>query len=102
MTLSTLLQGITYTSPSAPALLAGCEVDHITEDSRAVKPGTLFVALRGVHADGHRFVPAAIEAGARAVLVETLPEEQRGDGRLAIRPRDADDLHRLRGMTMEG
>ena len=29
-------------------------------------------------------------------------EEQRGDGRLAIRPRDADDLHRLRGMTMEG
>ena len=79
MTLSTLLQGITYTSPSAPALLAGCEVDHITEDSRAVKPGTLFVALRGVHADGHRFVPAAIEAGARAVLVETLPEEQRTD-----------------------
>ena len=79
MTLSTLLQGIAYTSPSAPELLAGCEVDHITEDSRAVKPGTLFVALRGVHADGHRFVPAAIEAGARAVLVETLPEELRTD-----------------------
>ena len=79
MTLSTLLQGIAYTSSSAPALLAGCEVDHVTEDSRAVKPGTLFVALRGVHADGHRFIPAAIEAGARAVLVETLPEELRMD-----------------------
>ncbi len=79
MTLSTLLQGIAYTSPSDPALIAGCEITHITEDSRAVKPGTLFVALRGVHADGHRFVPAAIEAGARAVLVETLPEEQRAD-----------------------
>ena len=79
MTLSSLLQGIAYTSPSEPALIAGCEITHITEDSRAVKPGTLFVALRGVHADGHRFVPAAIEAGARAVLVETLPEEQRED-----------------------
>ena len=79
MTLSTLLQGIAYTSPSDPALIAGCEITHITEDSRAVKPGTLFVALRGVHADGHRFVPAAIEAGARAVLVETLPEEQCAD-----------------------
>ena len=79
MTLSTLLQGIAYTSPSDPALIAGCEITHITEDSRAVQPGTLFVALRGVHADGHRFVPAAIEAGARAVLVETLPEEQRAD-----------------------
>ncbi|MCL1840818.1 MAG: UDP-N-acetylmuramoyl-tripeptide--D-alanyl-D-alanine ligase, partial [Propionibacteriaceae bacterium] len=38
-------------------------------DSRRVTPGALFVALAGEHADGHRFVAAALAAGAGAVLV---------------------------------
>ncbi len=43
-------------------------------DSRAVKPGNVYVALIGETHDGHKFVPAAIEAGAAAVVVSTLPE----------------------------
>jgi len=45
-------------------------VSDVTHDSRLVKPGDLFVAVRGFESDGHRFVPGAIEAGAAAVAVE--------------------------------
>ncbi|MCC7491241.1 MAG: hypothetical protein IT204_02790, partial [Fimbriimonadaceae bacterium] len=41
----------------------------IVTDSRQVGPGDLFVALRGERHDGHRFVAAAVAAGAAAVLV---------------------------------
>ena len=75
MTLIELLQGISYTTPSDRALLEQLEITKITEDSRAVTAGTLFVALRGTQADGHRFIPSAIEAGSRAIVLETLPEE---------------------------
>jgi UDP-N-acetylmuramoyl-L-alanyl-D-glutamate--2,6-diaminopimelate ligase len=43
----------------------------IAYDSRQVKPGAVFVALRGVHADGARFVPQAIANGAVAVVAES-------------------------------
>ena len=45
----------------------------IAYDSRQVKPGAIFVALRGVHADGARFVPQAIANGAAAVVAESSP-----------------------------
>ncbi|WP_298525089.1 UDP-N-acetylmuramoyl-L-alanyl-D-glutamate--2,6-diaminopimelate ligase [uncultured Porphyromonas sp.] len=75
MTLIQLLQGISYTTPSDKSLLELLEITKITEDSRAVTAGTLFVALRGTQADGHRFIPSAIQAGSRAIVLETLPEE---------------------------
>jgi UDP-N-acetylmuramoyl-tripeptide--D-alanyl-D-alanine ligase len=50
-------------------------VDEVTTDSRAVPPGrTLFVALRGEHADGHDHGGAAVAAGATAVMLEHEPE----------------------------
>jgi UDP-N-acetylmuramoyl-tripeptide--D-alanyl-D-alanine ligase len=42
-------------------------------DSRLVADGNLFVALPGERADGHDFIPAAIDAGAAAVLVAREP-----------------------------
>lgn len=45
-------------------------ITRVTHDSRRVGPGTLFAALPGAHVDGHAFVPAAVAAGAAAVLVE--------------------------------
>jgi alanine racemase len=45
------------------------EIGGVAIDSRRVQPGDLFVALQGRQQDGHRFVPAAIGAGAALVLV---------------------------------
>jgi UDP-N-acetylmuramoyl-L-alanyl-D-glutamate--2,6-diaminopimelate ligase len=47
-----------------------CEIGDITMDSRMVKAGSLFIAVRGEHADGHDFVEQAVAAGARAVVVD--------------------------------
>ena len=44
-------------------------------DSRLVEKDNVFVAIRGTEADGHRFIPNAIRAGATAVICEDLPEE---------------------------
>jgi UDP-N-acetylmuramoyl-tripeptide--D-alanyl-D-alanine ligase len=44
-------------------------------DSREVEPGNLFVALPGERTDGHRFVGAALAAGAAGVLVARTPGE---------------------------
>ena len=46
------------------------EITGITYDSRRVMPGNLFVAVRGERTDGHRFVDAAIDRGATAVMLE--------------------------------
>jgi UDP-N-acetylmuramoyl-L-alanyl-D-glutamate--2,6-diaminopimelate ligase len=46
------------------------DITGITYDSRRVMPGNLFVAVRGGRTDGHRFVEAAIDRGASAVVLE--------------------------------
>lgn len=52
---------------------ADTEIVGLTADSRQVKPGFVFAALQGVAADGRSFIPAAIEAGAVAILGADLP-----------------------------
>ena len=61
--------------PIGPAALAAVEVKGITEDSRAVQPGTIFAAVIGEHVDGHDFVGRAATAGAAVAIVEQpLPD----------------------------
>lgn len=50
--------------------LAGVELSGVTDDTRRVEPGNLFVAVRGLRTDGHQFIAQAIERGAAAVVVE--------------------------------
>lgn len=52
------------------------EITGVNIDSRRIKEGHLFIAQRGTQVDGHKFIPKAIELGAKAVLCEVLPEEK--------------------------
>lgn len=49
-------------------------VSGLSFDSRTVEPGNCFFAVRGTQSDGHRFIAAAVERGAGAVVCEELPE----------------------------
>lgn len=48
-------------------------VDNLQTDSRLAGPGSLFIALKGTHVDGHAFIPQVIAAGASIIVCEELP-----------------------------
>lgn len=60
--------------PSLHAQALDCNLDTPLgppkSDSRAIVPGDCFVAIPGLAVDGHRFVPAAMAAGASLLLVQ--------------------------------
>jgi UDP-N-acetylmuramoyl-L-alanyl-D-glutamate--2,6-diaminopimelate ligase len=55
-------------------LLDEMPIYTIEMDSRLVRPNTLFVAIKGVHSNGHEFIEKAIEKGAIAIVCEILPD----------------------------
>ena len=76
--LEELLKGITSRSLEGKRS-TGVTVRMVTSDSREVVPGSLFVAVRGYCADGHRFIESAVKRGAVAVVCEELPAETSPD-----------------------
>jgi UDP-N-acetylmuramoyl-L-alanyl-D-glutamate--2,6-diaminopimelate ligase len=48
----------------------GAHVEHITDDSRQVRSGSVFVSLKGERVDGHDFIVKAVEAGASALVLQ--------------------------------
>ncbi|WP_082408416.1 Mur ligase domain-containing protein [Verrucomicrobium spinosum] len=60
-----------------PVISGGLDVEvaGLAYDSRLVKPGFVFFALRGVKSDGHDFIPKALAEGAVAIVAETAPPE---------------------------
>jgi len=90
MRLAKLLRGIDTRDGAAHGDL---EISELAYDSRMVKPGTLFVAIRGEKTDGNKFVSDAVGRGAVAIISEqanpgTLPAEfpwiQVADARKAL------------------
>jgi UDP-N-acetylmuramoyl-L-alanyl-D-glutamate--2,6-diaminopimelate ligase len=47
---------------------------NLQTDSRQAVPGTLFIAVKGTHTDGHKYIPDVIAAGATAIVCEDLPD----------------------------
>jgi UDP-N-acetylmuramoyl-L-alanyl-D-glutamate--2,6-diaminopimelate ligase len=72
MTFQQLLQGAEVLSQSGNAPISGVEYD-----SRRVRPGTVFMAMRGETSDGNRFIDQAIAAGAVAVVTDSPGETPR-------------------------
>ncbi len=70
MRLHDLIAGLEITPGSGADLDA--RVCDITEDSRTVMPGSLFVARRGLKTDGRAFAASALRAGAVAVLTDDV------------------------------
>jgi UDP-N-acetylmuramoyl-L-alanyl-D-glutamate--2,6-diaminopimelate ligase len=75
MQLSALMQQMQIYVPSLSVQYVNVASDvkhsvtHITSDSRSVRPGSLFVALTGEHADGHQYLTQALQAGATVLVV---------------------------------
>lgn len=71
---------------------SGAQVTWVTEDSRQVRPGTIFVARAGRDRDGHSYIPQAVAAGAVMIVSEQAdvavpPDVAHAvvkDGRLAV------------------
>ena len=66
MELAQLLADVTYHIQSGDPQI---EVAGVTSDSRGVRPGYAFVAIRGASSDGHRYLQDALERGAAALVV---------------------------------
>ena len=83
-------------SPEVSGATTEAQITAVTADSREVIPGAMFVAVRGVAVDGHRFIAAAIEGGARAIVAEEIPSGDLPQGVTFIRmPDTRDALGRL-------
>ena len=50
--------------------VSDCEIKGVSPDSNCIRPGYLFVAIKGERVDGHSFINQAIDKGARAVIME--------------------------------
>ena len=62
-----------------PTMIEGntdVEITGVNIDSRKIKDGHLFVAMKGTQVDGHKFIGKAIESGAKAILCEDMPQKK--------------------------
>lgn len=66
------------------------EIADVQLNSRQVKEGSLFIAVKGHAADGHQYISAAIRQGAVAVVCETLPEHQQPEVTYVQTPNSAE------------
>ena len=70
------LNNLTRDTQFIQLILPKNEVDitGVNIDSRKVKEGDMFIAMRGTQVDGHKYIGTAEEQGAVAIVCETLPE----------------------------
>ena len=63
-----------------PSVIEGntdIEISGVNIDSRKIRKGHLFVAMRGTQVDGHKFIDKALESGAKAILCEEFPQDKK-------------------------
>ncbi len=70
MNLHDLLQYIPDAHIASSHTAAGHAITSLVYDSRQVQPGSLFIAIKGHHTDGHRYIAQAVQRGAVAAIVD--------------------------------
>src|SRR4051794_38422505 len=90
MTFQDLLDGAEFLSQSGNP-----DVSSVEYDSRRVKPGCVFVAMRGETSDGNRFIDQAIQSGAVAVVTDSQEQSPRAGVAWAVVPRGRRALARV-------
>src|ERR1700746_760860 len=90
MTFQHLLDGAEVLSQSGNP-----DVSSVEYDSRRVKPGSAFVAMRGETSDGNRFIDQAIQSGAVAVITDSPAEKPREGVAWALVPHGRRALARV-------
>ena len=60
------------------------DVKGVKIDSRKVGKGDMFIAVRGTAADGHAYIPKAIEQGASVIVCEKIENPISGVGYLLV------------------
>ena len=90
MTFEHLLDGAQVLARSGNPSVSGVEYD-----SRRVKPGSVFVAMRGETSDGNRYIDQAIQAGAVAVVTDSSSEKPREGVAWAVVPHGRRALARV-------
>jgi len=90
MDFAQILDGAEVLSQNGSAQITG-----VAYDSRQVRPGTLFLAMRGGSSDGNRFIDAAISAGAVAVVTDSPQETARKNVAWALVPHGRRALGRI-------
>jgi UDP-N-acetylmuramoyl-L-alanyl-D-glutamate--2,6-diaminopimelate ligase len=90
MTFQQVLDGAEVLAPSGDP-----GVSSVEYDSRRVKPGCVFVAMRGGSSDGNHFIDQAIQAGAIAVVTDSAAEKPRAGVAWAVVPNGRRALARV-------
>ncbi|WP_281540952.1 UDP-N-acetylmuramoyl-L-alanyl-D-glutamate--2,6-diaminopimelate ligase [Maribacter aestuarii] len=70
--LKDILFGVSLTAVSGTT---NCRINAICFDSRKVSLDDVFVAIKGTQTDGHQYIEKSINAGARAIICEELPDK---------------------------
>ena len=92
MTFSELIKGI---KTSAIIGEANVNITGVEIDSRKVKEGNLFVAIKGTQVDGHQYIPKAIDQGAAAILCEEAPQQPQPNVTYAVVKSTEDEVGKV-------
>ncbi len=77
-------------------------VTHLTQDSRQVRPGSVFVAIKGLTHDGHNYVGSALRSGAAAVVCQVMDKQLQSAGAVVAHVTDSRKALAVLASTMSG
>lgn len=83
MRLDEIIKGIQITDRKGALDI---EISGLTADSRKVRPGSVFVAVRGLSKDGHQYIQHALDLGAAGVIAEQWADGKKAQANVVLVP----------------